>query len=65
MAKIYVKKNESIDRAIERFNLQCIKEGIKRSSRAKEFYTKPSEAKKEKASAAKKKLQKQQSKNKK
>lgn len=49
MAIVYRGKEESIDSLVKRFKTKCIKEGILKSIKAKEFYKSPKEIKLEKA----------------
>ncbi|MEX1061708.1 MAG: 30S ribosomal protein S21 [Patescibacteria group bacterium] len=50
MAKVTVKPGESLEEALRRFNREVLKEGIMLETRRREFYEKPSEAKKRKKS---------------
>jgi small subunit ribosomal protein S21 len=64
MSKIIVKDHEDINRALRRFKKKVEESGILDDLRKKEFYEKPTTAKKRKKSAAinrfKKKLEKEQ-----
>jgi len=46
MVKIVVKKDESLDQALRRFNREVAREGIIQELRKREFYERPSQAKK-------------------
>ncbi|HEB14087.1 MAG TPA: 30S ribosomal protein S21 [candidate division WWE3 bacterium] len=50
MAKVTLKPGESLDEALRRFKREVMKEGIILEMRRREFYEKPSEAKKRKRS---------------
>ena len=54
MSEIRVKDNESIDSALRRFKRSCAKSGILAEVRKREHYEKPSEKRKKKAEAARK-----------
>ena len=56
MPGIVVGNNESIDSALKRFKKQVEKGGILSEVRKREFYEKPSEKKKKKLFAAKKRV---------
>jgi small subunit ribosomal protein S21 len=56
MPGIVVGNNESIDSALKRFKKQVEKGGILSELRKREFYEKPSERKKKRLFAAKKRL---------
>ena len=45
MCVVYVKNNESIDKALKRFKRKCNTEGIMDEMRKREFYEKPSDRK--------------------
>lgn len=49
MVKIVVKKDESLDQALRRFNREVAREGIIQELRKREFYERPSQAKKREA----------------
>lgn len=50
MAKVTLKPGESLAEALRRFNREVMNEGILLEIRRREFYEKPSEAKKRKKS---------------
>ena len=54
MSTIKVGENESLDNALRRFKRKCSRDGIIGDLRRKEHYEKPSERRKKKAEAAKK-----------
>ncbi len=54
MSSVIVKENESIDSALRRFKRNCAKAGIQQEIRKREHYEKPSEKRKRKAEAARK-----------
>lgn len=56
MPGIVVGNNESIDSALKRFKKQVEKGGVLSELRKREFYEKPSERKKKKLFAAKKRV---------
>ncbi|GBD39239.1 MAG: hypothetical protein KatS3mg078_0869 [Deltaproteobacteria bacterium] len=58
MPGIIVGNNESIDSALKRFKKQVEKGGILSELRKREFYEKPSEKRKKKLFAARKRLMK-------
>ena len=58
MTEIRVGENESIDNALKRFKRQCARSGVLSEYRKREHYEKPSEKKKRKAEAAKRKNRK-------
>ncbi|MCL5004006.1 MAG: 30S ribosomal protein S21 [Patescibacteria group bacterium] len=49
MVKIVIKKDESIDQALRRFNREVAREGIIQELRRREFYERPSQARKREA----------------
>ncbi|MFO7264943.1 MAG: 30S ribosomal protein S21 [Limnochordales bacterium] len=55
MAEVRVGKNESLDRALKRFQELRRREGIMAELRKREHYDKPSERRKKKAQAARRK----------
>lgn len=55
MPEIKVGENESLESALKRFRRQCAKSGVMSEYRKREHYEKPSEIKKRKAKAAKRK----------
>lgn len=56
MGSIIVEEGEPIDRALKRFKKECQKSGIPAEVRRREFYEKPSVARKRKEEAARRKL---------
>lgn len=58
MSVVKVGDNESLDSALKRFKRKCQKDNIMGDLRRKEFYEKPSEKRKRKAEAAKKRSKK-------
>ena len=61
MPWVRVKDNESFDAALRRFRRSCEKSGVLSEARRREFYEKPTEVRKHKAIAAKKRNRKRQS----
>ena len=55
MGQVTVEENEPIDRALKRFKKECQKSGIPAELRRREHYEKPSERKKRKLEAARRK----------
>jgi small subunit ribosomal protein S21 len=55
MAEVYIAENESFDRALRRFKKKCEKAGILSDLRKHRHYEKPSERKKRKLNAARRK----------
>lgn len=55
MAEIKVGKNESLDNALRRFKKQCARTGVMREYRKRTYYEKPSEKRKRKSEAARRK----------
>lgn len=43
MAKIIVRENDSIDKALKQFKRMCEKEGLRRDIKRSSYYEKPSE----------------------
>ena len=58
MPGIYVGSNENLENALRRFKRQVEKGGILSHARKKEYFEKPSETKKKKLFAAKKRMNK-------
>lgn len=58
MPNIKVHDNESFERAIRRFTKLCEKSGLMAEIRKHQRYVKPSEAKKRKSAAARRKMRK-------
>ena len=54
MSEVRVKENESLDSALRRFKRNCAKAGIMGEVRKREHYDKPSERRKKKSEAARK-----------
>ncbi len=46
MAKVEIKKGESIEKALRRFNMEVLKDGIMDEIQKRRHYEKPSEVKK-------------------
>ena len=60
MAKIEVRKEESIDKALKKFKSKIRKEGILEEMKRREFYEKPSQRRRrEKAQAVKRERRRQ------
>lgn len=55
MSEIKVGENESLDNALRRFKKQCNRSGVISEARKRERYEKPSEKRKRKSEAARKK----------
>lgn len=58
MARVIVRKNEPVEKAIKRFKRKVEKEGVMKDLRKKKHYKKPSVRKKEKTKAAAKRRRK-------
>ena len=58
MAKVTVRKNELVEKALKRFKRKVEKEGIMRDIKNKRYYKKPSVRKKEKKKLAAKRRRK-------
>lgn len=58
MLRVDLKDNESIDSALKRFKKEVEKDGILTEEKKHRFYEKPSETRKKKMSAVKRKIQK-------
>jgi small subunit ribosomal protein S21 len=58
MLRVDIKDNESIDSALKRFKKEVEKDGILTEEKKHRFYEKPSETRKKKMSAVKRKIQK-------
>ncbi len=58
MPVVRVKDNEPFEKALKRFNKTCQKEGILFEIKRKQYFEKPSERKKRKVAAARKKARK-------
>jgi len=60
LAKVEVRKEESIDKALRKFKSKIRKEGILEEMKRREFYEKPSQKRRrEKAQARKRELRRQ------
>lgn len=55
MTTIYVDENEPMDKALRRFKKECMKAGILKELRSREHYEKPSEKRRRKLEAARRK----------
>jgi len=55
MSEVYIAQDESFDRALKRFKKKCEKAGILSDLRKHRHYEKPSERKKRKVNAARRK----------
>ncbi len=60
MPAVRVRDNENFERALRRFTKSCEKSGLMSDIRKHQQYEKPSEAKRRKANAARRKLRKLQ-----
>jgi small subunit ribosomal protein S21 len=49
MAEVRIDSNDSFERALKKFGMQCKKEGIIRKFKERQYYTKPSQKRREKA----------------
>ena len=54
MAEVKLKENESLDSALRRFKRQCSKAGVIAEVRKREAYEKPSDRRRKKSEAARK-----------
>jgi len=45
MAEVRIDKKEDFEKALRKFNIQCKREGIIKEYRERQYYTKPSERK--------------------
>ena len=54
MSEVRIKENESLDSALRRFKRSCARSGILGEVRKREHYEKPSEKRKKKSEAARK-----------
>ena len=54
MSEVRIKENESLDSALRRFKRLCARSGILGEVRKREHYEKPSEKRKKKSEAARK-----------
>ncbi|MBN2121307.1 MAG: 30S ribosomal protein S21 [Candidatus Omnitrophica bacterium] len=43
MAEVKINRDEDFEKALKRFKMQCKKEGILKQFRERQYYTKPSE----------------------
>jgi len=53
VSEVKVKKNESLDSALKRFKKSCAKSGVLKEARKREHYEKPSDRRKAKEAARK------------
>lgn len=60
MGAVTLEENEPIDRALKRFKKECQKSGIPAELRRREHYEKPSERRKRKVEAARRKARRRQ-----
>ncbi len=60
MGQVTVEENEPIDKALKRFKKECQKSGIPAELRRREHYEKPSERRKRKLEAARRKARRRQ-----
>ena len=60
MARVVVRNNEPIEKAMRRFKKKIEKEGIMKDIKKKRYHMKPSVKKKEKVKAAEKRKRKQE-----
>ena len=58
MAQVIVRENESLESALKRFKRSCARYGVMSELRKREHYEKPSEKRKKKSEAARKKAKK-------
>ena len=58
MLGVRVRDNESFEKALRRFNKSCMKEGILSEIRKRQHFEKPSERRKRKLNAARRKQRK-------
>ena len=58
--QVVVEENEPIDKALKRFKKECQKSGIPAELRRREHYEKPSERKKRKLEASRRKARRRQ-----
>lgn len=54
VARVNVKKNETIESALRRFNKKCSKSGIRSEIKKREYYEKPSDKRKKRDEKRKK-----------
>lgn len=60
MSVVIVEENEPLERALKRFKKECQKSGILQEVRKREHYEKPSEKKKRKIEASRRKMRRKQ-----
>ena len=60
MAEVVIYEDESFERALRRFKKKCEKAGILSDLRRHQYFEKPSERKKRKVAAARRKMMKNQ-----
>lgn len=54
MAEVRIDKKENFDKAMKKFKMQCVREGIIKEFKARQFYTKPSQKRRQKDKKKKK-----------
>ena len=59
MSMVHVDENEPIDKVLKRFKKECMKAGIPKEARSREYYEKPSERRRRKVVAARRKARRQ------
>jgi small subunit ribosomal protein S21 len=47
MAEVRIDSNENFEKSLRKFNAQCKREGIVRECRERQYYTKPSQKRRE------------------
>ncbi|MBU2101847.1 MAG: 30S ribosomal protein S21 [Candidatus Omnitrophota bacterium] len=47
MAEVRIERNEDFEKALRKFNIMCKREGIIRECRERQYYTKPSQKRRE------------------
>ncbi len=60
MVTVFVNERETLENALKRFSKKVQKEGITKKVKEKMYFVKPSQVKRDKASKAKRKLEKKQ-----
>ncbi|MDD4294037.1 MAG: 30S ribosomal protein S21 [Candidatus Omnitrophica bacterium] len=48
MAEVKIERNEDFEKALRKFKMQCKREGIVKDCKNRQFYTKPSQQRREK-----------------
>ena len=56
MPKVYIREKDNFEQSLRRFKKTCEKQGVLSEIKKREFYEKPSVARKKKAIAARKRL---------